>query len=229
MSHEEAIINEDAARGLNLSQPHFDQEATLVSAQPVVPLAEVRQYESRKRGWLVFSAIVLAVLVGATGGVLIYSRGTALPVQRVEQVVVEAPAESAEVGLPKGTASPEAAISGPETPATEVKPEEIAAVAKEQPTENVESDRDLPRANSRDSTARAQVGSESADQRFQDWQETRRRRVQDRREQVMDERREQRRESRREARRQRRGQWQSGDGSAEDLFRIREIFEGPRP
>lgn len=235
LSHEEAIMKEDTARRLRLSQPHFDQEATLVSARPVVPLAELHQTETRKRSWLFFSALILATLVGATGATLIYSRRAVVPVQEAEQVVGEASTEPKKVDLTEESASTRAEISAIEPPTVEAVPEETAAVQKKPAIEHVDRDEDVkraktvPRANGRDPIASVPARGNAADDDYRDWQETRRRRVQERREQLIDERREQRREARREARRQRRGQWRSGDGSAEDLFRIKEIFEGTRP
>ena len=49
----------------DLSMPHFDEEATLLSARPVVPLHEV-QVETGSRGRVIFAlTIVAAILVGA--------------------------------------------------------------------------------------------------------------------------------------------------------------------
>lgn len=58
-----------------LSLPHFDEEATLLSARPVVPLHEVRA-ETRSKGRLLFaSTIVAAVVLGALGASLLFMPG----------------------------------------------------------------------------------------------------------------------------------------------------------
>ncbi len=232
MTHEEARMDENTVREGLLSQPQFVEEATLESAQPVVPLAEVRKHQSRKRGWLFLTALVLAGLVGAGGAALIYSRQEAAPVAQAEQPVVEKSEQPEQLQVPEGTTSPDAEITETETTKTDAPKtdsEETASVVKERPTESATRDSAVPRATTSDSRSQSPVRREGGDDTYRDWQETRRRRVQERREQLSEERREQRREARREGRRQRRGQARSGDGSADELFRIREIFEGRRP
>src|SRR3989442_14950186 len=61
-----------------LAEPHFDDEATLLSARRVVPLDEVPSYGSRKPSTLagrwMFAAIVLgSLLLGVVGGAAYYS------------------------------------------------------------------------------------------------------------------------------------------------------------
>jgi hypothetical protein len=59
---------------LQLSEPHFDEEATLLSARRVVPLGEVRT-EPRSGKRLAFGlAMVVAVIAGAFGATLIYKQ-----------------------------------------------------------------------------------------------------------------------------------------------------------
>ena len=72
-----------------LAEPHFDEEATLLSARPVVPLQDVKA-EARSRNRLVIGlAMACSVVVGAFGATLIYKQrgqqpptaivGTAVP------------------------------------------------------------------------------------------------------------------------------------------------------
>ncbi|MEP6818534.1 MAG: hypothetical protein ABJA18_03300 [bacterium] len=59
---------------LPLSEPHFDEEATLLSARPVVPLREIKA-EGRSGKRLVFGVAMLGSLtVGVLGATLIYKR-----------------------------------------------------------------------------------------------------------------------------------------------------------
>ena len=59
---------------LQLSEPHFDEEATLLSAQPVVPLDEVTAGGRSGRRLAFGLAIVFALVVGALGATLIYKQ-----------------------------------------------------------------------------------------------------------------------------------------------------------
>src|SRR5687768_6809505 len=54
-----------------LDEPHFD-EATLLSARPVVPLHAVKAESSLDRRWALGLAIVVALLIGAFGATLVY-------------------------------------------------------------------------------------------------------------------------------------------------------------
>jgi hypothetical protein len=69
------------------SQPHFDEEATLLSARPVIPLAVVGA-KSRRKSWLLFGgSIVLALLAGATAAILLQSSVNQPEEQAYAQVV----------------------------------------------------------------------------------------------------------------------------------------------
>lgn len=71
---------------LPLPEPHFDDEATMLSARPVVPLDEVESYEKQTpsrlaRGWI-FAAVVGAMLLGVVVGVAYYSVTNRQPSQQ---------------------------------------------------------------------------------------------------------------------------------------------------
>ena len=74
----ESAITEpqDFAPDLPLTEPHFDEEATLLSAQPVVPLQEIKAEERSGKGVLFGAAILCALMLGAVGTMLIYKRQT---------------------------------------------------------------------------------------------------------------------------------------------------------
>jgi hypothetical protein len=55
----------------DLSLPHFDEEATLLSARPVVPLDEVKSKTQTKRRLMFGLTILTAILVGAAGATLL--------------------------------------------------------------------------------------------------------------------------------------------------------------
>lgn len=224
MNYEDAIIAGGAERVANLSQPHFDEEATLIAARPVVPLAEVKQRDSRKR-WLVFaSVIVLAILVGAGGATFLYTRRAQPVVQDLSLAISDVrgrvnPLDVTEIG-----AANEMEVEDPTVPAeTEVGPPPVAS------KETTSVSHVKPGKNDRSPSKKAPTVRDEVVPDNGSWQETRRRRVQERREDLIEERRQERRDERREARRQRRGREQWRRSSANDLFRVREIFEGPRP
>jgi hypothetical protein len=60
--------------GLPLAEPHFDDEATLLSARPVVPLQEIRAEERSGKRLAVGIAMLFSLLVGALGATLIYKQ-----------------------------------------------------------------------------------------------------------------------------------------------------------
>jgi hypothetical protein len=144
-----------------LSEPHFDEEATLLSAQPVVPLEEiVAEERSGKR--LVFGvAVVFSLIVGALGGTLIYKqRGhkqstaivdTAVPgaagIAVDESVTVSPVAEEASA-VGTGTLPESSAVPSPikSVPSRSFRAGSSRIVAKEKKLASVEDERELRRA-----------------------------------------------------------------------------------
>ena len=51
-------------------QPHFDDERTLLSARPVVPLEKIDAKERHRRHWLLGGAFALAMMLGAASALL---------------------------------------------------------------------------------------------------------------------------------------------------------------
>lgn len=193
----------------DLSLPHFDEDATLLSARPVVPLHEVNN-ETRSRRRVIFGLTILAaILLGAISATLLLMQNG----QNLESV-----AES-EVSQP-GVSS-----SGAAGGSTAESSESMVPLAREPiaepPANEVLGSRDVTAkkrskaAILRNTAKPARTGSPDRE-RDQDFE------IDDR-----ELRRSERRNARREERRQRRDRReQTGD----DLLRIREIFEGsPRP
>jgi hypothetical protein len=71
---ESSITNREYFEGEPLAEPHFDDEATLLSARPVVPLREIRAEERSGKRLAVGAAMVFSLLVGAVGATLIYKQ-----------------------------------------------------------------------------------------------------------------------------------------------------------
>ena len=82
--------NDSPASDEPLSLPHFDEEATLQSARPVVPLHEVKAQGRSRRRWLLGGALALAATLGAVTASLIYSQGS----QPEEASVIDTNADS---------------------------------------------------------------------------------------------------------------------------------------
>ena len=103
---------------LQLSEPHFEEEATLLSARRVVPLHEVKAEKRSGRRLTVGLALVAALIVGALGATLIYKQRGQTPatVESASQAFSEAATEPPST-TPAGGAtsdSPTAASQAPE-------------------------------------------------------------------------------------------------------------------
>jgi hypothetical protein len=205
----------DRPAGVNLSLPHFDEEATVLSARPVVPLEEIR-VETRSRRNLVFAlTIVAAILVGAIGATLL---------MRPEQT--SQTASEGQVSEPLAVPTGAAGGVTSETAESKVPVPRLSDevnVQAERPDDRESSIKQRPAAvNSRSSMKAAASRSIPKPVRVQrrDYEV-----VEDFKNDERELRRAERREARREARRQHRQRRET-----DDLLRIREIFEGaPRP
>jgi len=215
-----------------LSLPHFDEEATLLSARPVIPLHEVRA-ETRSKHRLIFaSTIVAAAMVGAIGASLLFIPGDkqtssvaegeqGLSVNPDPSLPNESGSSHDAAGQSTAGNSPSGQVidSGESAALTAVTNEQIDQTTTATPTSrksNVNRGQApgtvsrTARANPNTSAQTTLAGNDDADLEFDE------RRL--------------RREERREARRLRQERRNSRERSSDDLMRIREIFEGvPRP
>jgi hypothetical protein len=191
-----------------LSLPHFDEDATLLSARPVVPLHKLKA-ETRSRRTLIFGLTILTAILlgGIIATLLLMQSGTN--------------SQSAEAEASQPTVSPSGAAAGSAFESAEAgrpiasEPDEEPK-AREFPSARDSSIKKRPTASiSRRSVKPARVGS-PAHERDDDLENEDR-----------ELRRAERRDERREAKRQRR---ERHERRGDDLLRIREIFEGlPRP
>ena len=197
--------------GEALSLPHFDEEETLQSARPVVPLHEVKGEERSKRRLLLGAALALAGILGAATASLVYSNRD----QVEKSSAVETNGESAtdDVAAPSGEVTG-ASLNSNEAASIPEPEKAVASSAKTATASRTVTVRQAPK------TPDIPNHTETADSSETDP---------DRQETNSLEERELRRDERREARRLRRDrrlERQSRDG----ITRIREIFEGsPRP
>lgn len=192
----------------DLSLPHFDEDATLLSARPVVPLHEVKS-ETRSMRRVIFGLTILAaILLGAISATLLLMQNGHSP-ESVAETEVSEPAVSSSGAAGGSTVKP-----------AESTVQLVREPVAEPPANEAPGDRDVTTkrrsaAILRNTVKPAKAGSPNRE-RDQDFENDDR-----------ELRRSERRNARQEERRQRRDRReQRGD----DVLRIREIFEGsPRP
>jgi len=212
---------------LQLSEPHFDEEATLLSARPVVPLGDVPPQERPRRRLAFGLAVIVAAMAGAFGTTLIYQRVNERQATGIEDKGAPLPERPITSGQPLlGTAG--ATSDAQSGSAAENVPNADAhnKTAPSQISRSVSGTKEsAPRLSQ--SVKSASANETIQDETIQDSDDTWRDEREARRAERIEERR-LRRDVRREAKRDPRGQ--DHRRSSDDLLRIREIFEGaPRP
>jgi len=195
-------INQEYFEGaVSLGEPHFDEEATVLSARPVVPLQEIKAEEQSRKRLIVGLAMACSLTMGALAATLIYKQrgegqstaiSTAVP--GAAGIVVNDPASS----------SATAEVGGGAAAGT---PETGASTAEEKSVPSVSS--------STASTAVELQQKKNLPQLVDERELTRAERI----------------DARRLRRRLERQEWRESGGrerkSSDDLLRIRDIFEGP--
>lgn len=234
---ESNTTEQDLSRAeLLLDEPHFDEEATLLSARPVVPLEVVEAKSRSGRRWALAIAVGVALLIGAFGSTVIYRlRG----VQQTTSVTgLNDPSSQNQPSIGSGVAAVES-----HEPVTQIpKPEDEHPVVENTPATQppLISREPLPRAARKSIKSRTEdegqdeaLEEDIAEQRAFDKEIRRAERREERRAERREERRAERGEERRPRRVEKEAKHQSGDQdvrSTDDLLRIREIFEGrPKP
>lgn len=187
------------------SEPHFDDERTILSARRVVPLEKIEAKARHRRQWFLGTAFAIAMMLGA-GSALVASyvklrkapqTATEVAVEPVEPDAALAPVAVVE-STPSPTPTPEEQVAETTPPVTarkEPKRRPIPAPYDPEPLE----DRDTRQANEAEQLQQIRDAV-----LYDEWQERRARRVQ-------------RRERRRAERYNHR-----------DLSNLDEIFEGRR-
>lgn len=207
---EQQYLNDE----LQLAEPHFDEEATVLSARPVVPLEEIKARASISRRLAFGLTILGSLLVGAFGASLLYKQRGQKPATAITERVVAGSAASAE-GSPvieSSTGEARKAIVQAEAPnagaVAEDKKPELPTAQRAERSEPQTRRIELARHDKESLTT--SHAAEKEMRRAERMEARRLRRVTER-------------ESQNEARSRRRK-------SSDDLLRIREIFEGsPRP
>jgi hypothetical protein len=200
---ESNIINEEYFEGgVPLGEPHFDEEATLLSARPVVPLQEIKAEERSRKRLILGFAMACSLTMGALAATLIYkqrgqvqSAGMSTAVPGAAGIVVDDPVS------PPATEQVGGGATGvlPEANASTVEKQSVPSVSR--------------------STASAVVESQQKKNLLEPLEKPELSRA---------ERIEARRLRRRLERQARRESWGRPRRTSDDLLRIRDIFEGPQ-
>ncbi|MCM3874144.1 MAG: hypothetical protein ND895_25940 [Pyrinomonadaceae bacterium] len=194
-----------------LSLPHFDEEATLLSARPVVPLNEAKVDTRSQRRVILGLTILVAILAGAIGATLMMP--SAENSRRAVESEVTQPTLSSSGAAGGSTSVPDEA-RGPfatellAEPQMEEVPGSRDSSIKRRQTAAISHSSIKPTI-SRSALKPVRTDDETAEDFNSDERELRRA---------------ERRDARREARRQLR---QRREQMGDDVLRIREIFEGP--
>jgi len=207
----EAKLSAEPATNLHLAEPHFDDEATLLSARPVVPLREV-EARGRSRKTLIYGlTMTLAVVAGALGATVVYRQR-----HQAQQTAIM----KTEVFAPVFTAVPPAVSEAGAEGSAAVQPGVVESTKPTHPSSQIAgADTTRLEDNATDVPANDRAGQ--SETRQGDASQRREPRAMRRSEQLR-----RIRAGERELGREARGE----RPAARDLLRIREIFEGsPRP
>ncbi len=143
-----SLTDHSAVSQRALSMPHFDEDATLLSARPVVPLHEVK-VETRSKRHVIFGLTVLtAILVGAISATLLLMQ-SGQNSQSAEEAEVSRPSVSPS-GAAGGSTSESAEARVPvlveldEEPQMREVPSARNSSVKKQPTEAISRSSEKP-------------------------------------------------------------------------------------
>lgn len=213
MEQEHTSRNPSVSLDEPLSLPHFDEEATVQSARPVVPLHEVKAQSRSKRLFLLVAAFAIAASLGALTS-LIYNRQSNPQDTSVTTTVPDPSQTLTDNSIsPSGGAAGLPVSSDPgEVPVTNTETATLTTTkAANRRESSSPSNQTSPVRRNSEAVVSVRVENESEDEALAEERELRRA---------------ERREARRLRRERRVNESRSGDG----LTRIREIFEGsPRP
>jgi hypothetical protein len=196
---------------LPLAEPHFDDEATLLSAQPVVPFRKLLAKPGLSRPWVFGLALAGALLLGVSATALYYSRVRTTgsePVSNGETV------SSGVHGFASDTVAPD---ESPIIEATEVTGSESSSVDSDT-SSGVKAH--VPSWTRRPPNSSNAVSKKPAHRRVTVVDQSSEREYESR---------EERRAARREAKERKQTKRERRAGrSSDELLRIRDIFEGPQ-
>jgi hypothetical protein len=162
----------------NYAEPHFDDERTLLTARPVVPLEKIETKARHRRQWFLGAAFAVAMMLGAASALL----ASYLKLRNVPQTASELPVEpdvpAAPVAVAEATPSDTPVLetenveetSPPVTPKKESAPKHRAVVVR--PNATPIEDRDARQISEDEQLQRIREAV-----LYDEWQERRARRV----------------------------------------------------
>jgi outer membrane biosynthesis protein TonB len=86
------------------AEPHFDDERTVLAAQPVVPLEKIEAKARHRRQWFLGGAFAIAMMLGAVSALV----ASYLKLRNAPQVATEIAVEPEVTPVPIATPTPEA-------------------------------------------------------------------------------------------------------------------------
>lgn len=197
----------------SLPEPHFDEEATVLSARRVVPLEQVVPIKPKvalPRPWVLGLGLAGALLVGIFATVIYYSRGNG-----DDSTLFQ----GASAGVEGNSTESPNSFSGPAAPQPKVVLDPRAEVTKQE-SQNSQTDRASGEPDKKPRARLLGVIRENKSNNHGDEE--------DREEELEKELKAARKRARKERRRAEREQRERR--SSDELLRIRDIFEGsPRP
>ena len=194
--------------GLGSVEPHFDDERTILSAQPVIPLEKVESVKTW-RVWMFVAAFIVASLLGSAAALALIKirQPAAVEVATELQTVEPQTTEQPVAQVPDDTAESTVTESAPSADSTEEAQNHEASVAEApKPARPANRRTEAPapvRVTIRTNKTTARDDDADEPRLLDQWQERRQRRVS-------------------------RSKDPGDQHHSSDLFRIRDIFEGPR-
>lgn len=161
-----------------IGEPHFDEEATVLSARPVVPLEEVAAKSQWRRNVFFAIAVVSALIIGAVGGTFVYRQRNQTEAMATEGVASSSSSEQTNLDSASGGTT-EAIANPPQSESSEEPEQELAADQKPKSTP-------LKKVTEPRTVTASQPSDESVESRQAQRREARRLRRQAKREQRPD-------------------------------------------
>lgn len=100
--------------------PHFDEEATVASARPVVPLEDIKAESTSRRRLALGLSLLASLVIGALGATMVFKLRNNKPAAAIMETAVAGSGAKWEGGVENGTA---AGATVEDVAAVEVKPE----------------------------------------------------------------------------------------------------------
>jgi hypothetical protein len=206
ISFKREMMHEDTRQ--ELSAPRFDEEATVLSARQVIPLAELPKKKWRAVRWQIAAVSLLAMLLVMTIGLVVGKRSSSsVQTTNADSVNEVQTASQTEAVAPKPVDQDQEVVAASE-PESNTPRKAKPQPAKE--TKTVVVNAKKPEPVTRRRVVAEPVEEDNYDPAYEDWQARREAR------------------ERRLERRARRENWMRRNPDSDGLFRVPDIFQGRR-